>query len=52
MKIIIAIIIAITIFALIKSAIKANKAKKEIDVVSPPDNDTESNNKEQVNKKG
>lgn len=45
MKIIIAIIIAITIFALIKSAIKANKAKKEIDVVSPPDNDTESNKK-------
>ena len=45
MKIIIAIIIAITIFALIKSAIKANKAKKEIDVVSPPDNDTKSNKK-------
>ncbi|MCE8465847.1 MULTISPECIES: hypothetical protein [Bacteroides] len=51
MKIIIAIIIAITIFALIKSAIKANKVKKEIDIVSPPDNDAE-NNKEQMNKKG
>ena len=51
MEIIIAIIIATTIFTLIKSAIKANKAKKEIDVVSPPDNDAESN-KEQVNKKG
>lgn len=42
---IIAIIIIATLFVLIKSAVKANKSKKEINPVSPPEDDIENDDK-------
>ncbi|WP_455584712.1 hypothetical protein [Bacteroides sp.] len=48
--IIVAIVIAITIFMLIRAAIKANKTNREIDLVSPPDNDSESYNEQKTRK--
>lgn len=42
---IIAIIIIATLFVLIKSAIKANKSNKEINPVSPPEDDIENDDK-------
>ncbi len=45
MKIIIAIVIAITVFVLIKAAIKANKSNTGINPVSPPLEDEDNNDK-------
>mgnify|MGYP007022473272 CR=1 FL=1 len=41
----------ITLFVLIKSAIKANKENKEIDPVSPPENNKDDQNNKEVGDK-
>lgn len=51
MGIIIAITIVITLFVLIKSATRANKENKEIDPVSPPENNKDDKNNKEVGDK-